>query len=212
MGDAGALNAFPRACRLRDTMTAAKNQFITIVAGLPRSGTSMMMRMIEAGGIPALADNVRRADEDNPLGYYEFEAVKRTRKDATWLEGAPGKVVKTVHVLLYDLPLDRDYRVVFMRRKLEEVVASQDLMLQRQDKPPSDLTAEQLIRAFRIQLLKLDKWLEDQPGFQVLRVNYNEAIQDPVSSVQAVNEFLGGHLDTQAMLKVVDPSLYRQRR
>ena len=97
---------------------------ITIVSGLPRSGTSLMMQMLEAGGMPVLTDGIRDADEDNPRGYYELEAVKRTKDDPAWLHGAPGKVVKMIYLLLYDLPTTYNYRIIFMRRPLSEVVAS----------------------------------------------------------------------------------------
>ena len=193
-------------------MPEAKTDFVTIVSGLPRSGTSMMMQMIHAGGLPALTDEVREADEDNPKGYYEFEPVKQTKKDASWLEQAPGKVVKMVHLLLLDLPTDREYRVVFMQRHLEEVVASQDVMLERLGKESGELTKGQLIRAFEAQIAKVDKYLAEHPNFKMLYVDYNEAIKEPGPLVQRVNEFLGGGLDTQAMLGVVDPSLYRQRK
>ena len=102
-------------------MSTATSQFLTIVSGLPRSGTSMMMRMLDQGGLPAIIDGVRTADDDNPAGYYEFEAVKQTKEDPSWLENSEGKVVKMVYRLLYDLPTDRTYRVVFMRRKMEEL-------------------------------------------------------------------------------------------
>ena len=112
-------------------MTTKNNAEIIIVSGLPRSGTSMMMRMLEAGGIPPLIDNLRRPNEDNPGGYYEFEPVKRTKQDPSWLTTAGGKVVKMVYRLLYDLPTGYEYRVIMMRRTLEEVLASQEAMLKR---------------------------------------------------------------------------------
>ena len=173
----------------------------------------MMMQMIDAGGIPALTDNIRKADEDNPKGYYEFEAVKRTRKDASWLQDAPGKVVKMVHLLLLDLPLNREYRVVFMRRNLEEVVASQDIMLERRGKEDTGLEKERVIQVFQVQLKQVDRWVRDHPEvLKILYVDYNQVMRDPRPTVAAVNEFLGGDLDTEAMAKVVDPSLYRERR
>jgi len=186
-------------------------EFLTIVSGLPRSGTSMMMRMLEAGGLPALVDNIRAADDDNPRGYYEFEPVKQTKKDASWLVGSEGKVVKMVYRLLYDLPLDREYRVVFTQRKLEEVVASQNVMLARQGKPQG-LPDEKLVRLFRTELDQVDHWLASRANFRVLYVSYNEALADPAPTVQVLNEFLGGSLDTAAMLRVVEPVLYRQRK
>jgi len=192
---------------------AATRDFLSIVSGLPRSGTSMMMQMIDAGGIGALTDNVRKPDEDNPKGYYEFEAVKRTRKDASWLQDAPGKVVKMVHLLLLDLPLNRQYRVVFMRRNLEEVVASQDIMLERRGKQNTDLAKDRVIQVFQAQLKQVDQWVRDHSDvFKILYVDYNQVMRDPRPTVAAVNEFLGGDLDTEAMAKVVDPSLYRERR
>src|SRR5574337_153211 len=109
------------------SMSATKDDVITIVSGLPRSGTSMMMQMLHRGGIPAVTDEIRSADEDNPKGYYEFEPVKKTKEDASWLARAGGKVVKMVYRLLYDLPGDYAYHVVFMRRNLREVIASQNV-------------------------------------------------------------------------------------
>ena len=185
---------------------------ITIVSGLPRSGTSLMMQMLEAGGIPALTDHVRAADDDNPRGYYEYEAVKRTKQDASWLDAAPGKVVKMVYRLLYDLPADYRYRIVFTRRKLEEVIASQNVMLERQQKAGGGLSDHKLLDVFRAELEKAYEWIDRQPNFDVLYVDYNEMISDPAAQVAKINTFLGGGLDTDAMTGVVDPSLYRQRR
>ena len=192
-------------------MSTASDQRITIVSGLPRSGTSMMMQMLEAGGIPALTDEIRTADADNPKGYYEFEPVKKTKEDSSWLAGAPGKVVKMVYMLLYDLPPDREYHVVFMRRNLDEVLRSQDVMLQRSGKQGGDLDHQQLIRVFRAHLDKCDQWLTAQPNFRAVYVDYNEILEKPAPAVRALNEFLGGKLNTEAMLAVVDPALYRQR-
>lgn len=186
--------------------------FVSIVSGLPRTGTSMMMKMIDAGGIPALTDNIRAADEDNPKGYYEYEPVKKTKQDSSWVEGAVGKVVKLVHLLLLDLPTTYEYRVVFTRRHLDEVVASQDVMLERLGKGGGDIKKEDLIRVYEAQLRKVDAYLEAQRAFSVLHVNYNEIVKDPAPSVTKINEFLGGDLDTAAMMAVVDPKLYRQRK
>jgi hypothetical protein len=191
---------------------AAERDYLTIVSGLPRSGTSMMMRMLDVGGIPALTDNIRRADEDNPRGYYEFEPVKQTKQDSTWLADADGKVVKLVYRLLYDLPADHQYRVVFMRRNLGEVIASQNTMLERQGKSGGSLSDDKLLGLFDTELQKVYDWLAAQPNFRVLYVNYNEVLCNAGPTVQALNEFLDGTLDTAAMLRVVEPSLYRQRK
>jgi hypothetical protein len=171
-----------------------------------------MMQVIDKGGIPALTDSIRGADEDNPKGYYEFEPVKKTKEDPSWLEQAGGKVVKMVYRLLYDLPPDYHYRVVFTQRKLEEVIASQNVMLDRQKKEGGGLPDEKLLDVFRLEIDKVRTWLAEQPNFAVLYVNYNDMVQNPASQIARVNEFLGGNLDTNAMKAVVDPSLYRQRR
>ena len=107
------------------------NKFITIVSGLPRSGTSMMMRMLEAGGMPVITDNLRTADDDNPRGYFEFEPAKKTKDDPSWLNAAEGKAVKMIYKLLYDLPDRLEYRVLIMRRNMQEVLTSQRKMLDR---------------------------------------------------------------------------------
>ena len=125
------------------------DQVVTIVSGLPRSGTSLMMRMLESGGIPVLIDGVRDADEDNPQGYYEYEPVKKTKEDTTWLQQASGKAVKMVYQLLYDLPPHYQYRVVFMRRRMSEVLASQKIMLNRRGKTDTSIADEKLATVIR---------------------------------------------------------------
>ena len=184
---------------------------VVIVSGLPRSGTSMMMQMIEAGGVAVLSDARRAADDDNPRGYYEYEPVKATRKDASWVADAAGKVVKVVHLLLMDLPGDHRYRVVFMRRPLEEVLKSQTAMLQRQGQAGANLSPEQLGKAFGQQLDKVAGWLAGQSNFDVLYVEHGQVLADPQAQAGRINAFLGGELDEAAMAAVVDPSLYRQR-
>ena len=190
---------------------SATRDYLTIVSGLPRSGTSMMMRMLDKGGLPVIVDNIRTADEDNPRGYYEFEPVKKTKEDASWLESSDGKVVKMVYRLLYDLPENHQYRIVFMRRRLEEVIASQNVMLERRGKE-GGISDEKVLELFRAELDKCYKWLEDQPNFQVLFISYNDVLEDARPTVDALRDFLGEDLDEKAMLQVVEPNLYRQRK
>jgi len=185
--------------------------FITIVSGLPRSGTSMMMQVIEAGGIPALTDNVRTKDEDNPQGYYEFEPVKKTREDPSWVPGARGKVVKMVYRLLYDLPADQEYRVIFMRRNVDEVLASQKKMLQRSGKPGAAVSDEKLKELFMEELERFDRWIAAQPNFSIIEVDYSDMVASPATQCKRINGFLGGVLDGDRAAAVVDPSLYRNR-
>jgi hypothetical protein len=158
-----------------------------------------------------LTDNIRRADEDNPRGYFEFEPVKKTREDPSWLDRAGGRVVKMVYRLLYDLPAGHQYRIVFMRRRLEEVIASQDVMLSRRGRSSDQLGKEKLLGLFEQQLNEFDTWVRTRPNFKILYVSYNDALENPEPTIAAVNEFLGGRLDAKAMRQVVEPSLYRQR-
>ena len=186
---------------------------ITIVSGLPRSGTSMMMRILEAGGMLVLTDGVRSPDDDNPNGYYEFEPVKNTRNDSSWLAAADGKAVKMVYKLLYDLPPDRPYSVIFMQRALKEVVASQTRMLARLGQAPAGPSDEHtLVGTFAAEVAGVRAWLRERSCFRVLCVNYNGLVDAPAVPLNAVNAFLGGHLDEAAMCRVIDPNLYRQRQ
>lgn len=185
--------------------------FVTLVTGLPRCGTSMMMRMLEAGGLPIMTDEVRTADADNPRGYYEFEPVKKTRDDASWVASARGKAVKLVYRLLHDLPDSETYRVLFMRRKLSEVFASQEEMLRRKGKPLGEMDLATFEKVFEGEVSRILRWLGEQPNFSFIEVDYNAVLADPEAPVAEIEAFLGGGLDTGAMLEVVEPQLYRQR-
>lgn len=192
--------------------TDSQKGFVTIVSGLPRSGTSMMMRAIEAGGQASLTDQIRKADEDNPKGYYEFEPVKKTKEDPSWLQQAAGKkVVKMVYRLLYDLPPDYEYRVIFMQRNIDEVLASQRKMLHRSGKPAGSVPDAQMKAMFGAELKRCEYWLSEQKNFSVLYVQYIDMIREPLEQAVRVNDFLGGCLDIKAMAASVDPSLYRNR-
>lgn len=184
--------------------------YLSIVSGLPRSGTSMMMRMTEAGGLPVMIDEIREADDDNPNGYYEFEAVKLTKEDPSWLESSAGKVVKMVYRLLYDLPADREYRVLFMRRNLDEILASQRVMLDRNGQGDA-ITDDEMSKLFRAEIDGFYAWHAEQPHMKLIDVDYNALMSDPRTQAERINEFLGGGLDVEAMVGVVDPSLYRNR-
>ena len=193
------------------TTEDSKREYVIVVSGLPRSGTSMMMKAIHAGGIEPVIDNIRVADEDNPKGYYEFEPVKKTKEDASWLATASGKVVKMVYRLLYDLPADYEYRVVFMQRDLAEVLASQKKMLDRSGKAGGGITDEQMSALFTAELAKCEKWIADQPNFKVLYVGHRDMIHDAANQAKRINEFLGGNLNEQSIAETVDPALYRNR-
>jgi Sulfotransferase domain len=185
--------------------------FITVVTGLPRSGTSLMMQMLAAGGIPPLTDNVRRPDESNPRGYFEFEQVKRLRSDQSWIEQARGHAVKIVHLLIRELPIDSrlHYRVILMRRDMREILASQRVMLERQGKKSADETL--LAQVYQAQLGELERWLRQREQFATLAVDYADLIRNPRIAAATIDKFLSGDLNIDEMTKAVDPTLYRQR-
>lgn len=188
------------------------DDFITIVSGLPRSGTSLMMQMLQAGGMQLLTDGLRAPDESNPRGYLEHEAVKHGRKDLSWLEQSDGKAVKVIHLLLLQLPTDRNYRVIFMVRNLEEVIASQRTMLKHQGRAATTLTDAKLAAVFETQLTLVRQWLAEHPSFQVLYVNHGSLIENPLATAGQINQFLGGNLLADNMAAAVNPELYRQRK
>jgi len=186
--------------------------FITVVSGLPRSGTSMLMKMLGAGGIPPLTDNLRTADKDNPKGYYEFERVKQMDKgDVAWLPEAQGKAVKVISALLRHLPADYDYRVLFVRRSMSEILASQRKMLIRRGEDPDKMDDARMADLFEKHLQQVESWLSQQSYMQVLYLHYSDFFADSLAQVTRINAFLGAKLNTKAMLNVVDPDLYRNR-
>ena len=185
--------------------------FITVVSGLPRSGTSMMMKMLRAAGMSLLTDNLRGADMDNPNGYYEFERVKNLpHGDQDWLAQAAGKAVKIVAPILPYLPPGYEYRVLFMRRTLREIVSSQDKMLERRGEHPV-LPDDELERLLEKQLLQVDAWMRNQADIHRLDVHYNRLLLDPDPVLPEICRFLGGTLEATAMRNVINPGLYRQR-
>ena len=190
------------------TMT---NDTITIVSGLPRSGTSMMMKMLAAGGLEPLTDNIRTADEDNPKGYFEFERVKQIEHDKAWLEDARSRVVKLISALLKHLPPSYQYKVIFMKRAMPEILASQRQMLMRRGEPADTVPDEKMAAMFNKHVAQIEAWLAEQPNIDVLYVNYNEVLKDPRSHAEQIDRFLGSSLAVADMIEVVDRALYRQQ-
>ncbi|MDZ7290466.1 MAG: sulfotransferase [candidate division KSB1 bacterium] len=189
-----------------------EKDIVTIVSGLPRSGTSMMMRMLAAGGMPVVTDNIRAADEDNPKGYYEFEKVKQIPHDKSWLVETKGKAIKMVSELLRHLPPDYNYKIIFMRRKMEEILASQRQMLIRKGKPVDTIDDEKLKDLFSRHLEEIEAWLAQQPNMAVIYVHYSEVLANPWEQATRISSFLANQLDVDKMIGVVDQTLYRQRK
>ena len=186
-------------------------EVITIVSGLPRSGTSMMMKMLEAGGMDILTDNIRKADEDNPKGYFEFEKAKELKKDASWLEDAKGKVVKIISALLEHLPDKYSYKIIFMHRNMEEILDSQRQMLIRRREPTEEVSDEKMEKMFLKHLQKIEKRLNKQSNMDVLTIHYNKILNEPAKHSEIINRFLGNTLNTKNMTGVIDQALYHQR-
>ena len=182
---------------------------IVIVSGLPRSGTSLMMQMLQAGGLPVLTDGERAADEDNLRGYFEFKRAKALPHDQSWLAESRGHVVKLVAQLLPFLGSQHDYRIVFMERNMDEVIRSQQTMLTRQNKTGAHLPVDKLAGVFAGQVKRVKKMLNARQ-IPTLYVNFRTAIQEPAQVAAQLNDFLGGVLDEQAMTTVVEPSLCHQ--
>jgi len=182
---------------------------ITIVSGLPRSGTSLMMQMLHCGGMSVVTDKIRAADVNNPRGYFEFEKVKKIKEDASWLPDARGKVFKMVSQLLYDLPSNERYRVIFMERDLDEVLSSQEQMLERAGREAA--SRDRMKHSYTLHLDRLESWLRRQAHFQVLHVSYNDLVEYPEREAERVDRFLGGTLVVGKMASAVDASLYRSR-
>ena len=184
---------------------------ITIVSGLPRSGTSMMMKVLEAGGLQIFTDNLRIADEDNPKGYYELEQVKALKDgDDSWIKDAPGKVVKVISSLLEYLPSTYKYKIIFMRREIAEILASQKQMLIRRGEP-SEGDDQKMAEMFQEHLKRVRVWLANQSNMETLYVDYNALMREPDPEIKAVAEFLGLNENLEAMLAVPDKKLYRQK-
>ncbi len=188
--------------------------FITIVSGLPRSGTSMMMQMLAAGGMPLLTDETRPPDANNPRGYFEYEPVKRTRDDCSWVRRAPGLAVKVIYALLRHLPAGQEFRVILMRRETEEVLSSQIAMLQRSGALGSALAPDRMAEAFARDLAGVLSELARRPEFRLLEVTYGDCLSAPATVAAQLNGFLGGHLSEEQMAKVPDRTLchYQEKR
>jgi len=186
---------------------------VIVVSGLPRSGTSMMMNMLTAADLEIVSDRVRTADEDNPKGYFEDERVKDLEKeeDRSWLHDCRGKVIKIISFLLKDLPADNRYKVIFMRRDLNEVMASQNKMLRRRGEPVDESKNQKMIELYKNHLQKSDFFLRSRPYIEYADIDYRAAVADPRAQAERVVAFLEMDLDVDRMVEAVDPTLYRNR-
>ena len=187
---------------------------IIIVSGLPRSGTSMTMQMLAAAGVSVVTDGVRKAGEDNPKGYYEDERVKDLHKDdedRAWLRNARGKAIKIISFLLTYLPETNNYKVIFMRRDLSEVLASQQKMLDRRG-VENDTDDEKMLELWKDHLWKVNYAITHADPFELLNVPYRDVVAKPIEQARRIKEFLGLSVDPEQMAGAVDEKLYRNRK
>jgi len=187
---------------------------VIVVSGLPRSGTSMLMKMLKASDIEIVSDGIRKADGDNPEGYFEYEPVKKLLEDndKSWLKEARGKAVKIISLLLKGLTAENNYKVLFIDRDLDEVIASQNKMLINRGEPVNPQKDEKMKSDFKKHLDNIKKILNNKEYFDVLYLNHREIIKNPVQQAIKINQFLGGNLDIEKMAESVNPKLYRNRK
>jgi LPS sulfotransferase NodH len=183
---------------------------ITIVSGLPRSGTSLMMQMLAAGGMPLLSDGERPPDVDNPRGYCEWQPIKLLPKQPNLIDQAEGKAVKIISQLLLSTPRGRIYKLIFMERPLPEVLASQEKMLQRRGSLES-VDPSLMASAFRNHMKEIAAWLEERDDIPICRMGYRRLLADPAGCAASIRDFLNVELDLRAMAQQIDHSLYRNR-
>jgi len=191
-------------------VSAPERDFVTVVSGVPRSGTSLLMQMLAAGGIDPWTDRVRRPDADNPRGYFEYEAVKRLPEAADWVSRARGSAVKVIHLLVPRLPTSCAYRLVLVRRDWGEVLASQAAMLERAGGSAADLPSDRLIAVFERQLEDVTRWAA-RHEVALLELGHRDVLSAPAASAATLDTFLGGGLDRDEMSGAVDRTLHRQK-
>jgi tetratricopeptide (TPR) repeat protein len=186
---------------------------VLVVSGLPRSGTSMLMQMLDAGGAPILTDKIREADEDNPKGYFEFEAAKKLMRDQSWLAEAKGKALKVVAPLVCSLPEGSRYRVLLMERDFDEILASQAKMIARRGESLEDSLErrERLRREYGRLMTQTKTLLRSRPDVDLMVLRHHEILKDPGAAAVLTNRFAGGGLDESRMAAAVDLSLHRNR-
>ncbi|MBN2301548.1 MAG: sulfotransferase [Lentisphaerae bacterium] len=195
---------------MNDSRINAQKSAVTVVSGLPRSGTSLMMQILKAAGCSIFSDNTRTADTDNPKGYYESEKAKRLISDSSWIAETRGHVLKVISLLLYYLPSSENYRIIFMTRNMTEILVSQKEMLHRRGEVTT-VTDDAMKLHYEKHLQKMREWLTSQRNMSVMYCDYNRLVVEPRETLEKVVAFLGNNMNFDDMLKVVDPALYRQR-
>lgn len=181
-----------------------------IVSGLERSGTSMIMQILYAGGVPVAFDSSSRPpDDNNPKGYFELEGGKIINKlmEGTFpLDKFRGKFIKITSFGLRFLPKGK-YKVIYTQRNIEEVLDSMEKMTRKKDD-----NREEIKNSF----LKLDRLVQDmvreRKDINQLFVHYNQIIKEPEKNIAEIRQFLKEvDVDLDKMIQSVDLDLYRNR-
>ena len=184
---------------------------VTIVSGFPRSGTSMMMQILQAGGMPVLCDDISRANEHNPRGYLEYSKTRTIVKDSSWIKDAKGMAIKVMAVHLRFIPPEHNYRVIFMRRNVDEIIFSREIMSRKSGRSIAIGVPEFNPEWYNRILNRCSEWMLSQNNIVTYYCDYNDMISNTKEGIDRLNDFLIPNLDTNAMISAVDPKLYRQR-
>ncbi len=185
---------------------------ITVVSGLPRSGTSLMMQILDANGVTILTDHVRCADESNTRGYYEYEKVKSLMKDNSWVGEAEGKAVKIIAQLIPSLPPNYSYDVIFMERDIDEIVSSQEKMLARSNARKSLMSRDILTKTFLQHAENTRRWICSQKNMRMVSVSFKDLITTTSVEIAKINSGLPMTLQTEMSVRVIHPELYREQK
>ncbi len=183
---------------------------ILIVSGLPRSGTSLLMKILDSLKIEILSDGIRKSDINNPKGYYEFEKVKKIHKDSSWINSAKGKAIKIVSPLLRFLPSNVNYKIIFVKRNLNEILMSQKKMLENLE-TEDKISEELMLKSFKDHLKKTEDWINSQKNISAVYINYNELLNNPSEECIKLKKFLNRDINSKHITKVIDKKLYRNR-
>jgi hypothetical protein len=184
---------------------------IIVVSGLPRSGTSLMMQILQSLNVELFTDQKRTADSSNPKGYFEHELVKTLEHDASWLYEAKGKALKIVSPLLIYLPLNINFKIIFMIRNYDEIIQSQKKMLNEDEKEDSLTKSEMLKKIFDKDIKQAKNWIKKNPDCEALYISYKKLIEHPDSEIKKIAEFLEIHTELKNAISVVDKNLYRTK-
>lgn len=205
------IDEFQNQAALNISRAGTNFETITVVSGLPRSGTSLLMQMLDKAGMQMFVDNVRQADDSNPKGYFEHEAVKSLARNKAWVNQAVGKVVKVVSHLLFHLPDNYHYKIIFVDRDLSQILKSQQKMLIKKGKNKKESYSITLEMSYKKNLEKVDKWAKTHYNVEILHVNFSNLINNGIVEAKKIIEFLNINAKPEDIAKAIDKKLHRTK-